>query len=187
MKMSEQSPITVEAPTVIVSNSNEDLENAGSPEPSNVTPHSDGAQSNIELADGPNDATQSEGVAIAAIEAERDITLAAISSEVERERIELEGERIEALSEEKEELEACRRELAELREAVTKLENLLTPPPQLEVVTETEELPIVPETDLTLPSTVAPTVEQSLENSEENLEERTEEVIPSRVRKFIAI
>jgi hypothetical protein len=181
MKMSEQSPITVEAPTVIVSNSNEEIENAGQSELSNNEAHTDGASGGIELADGPNDTTQSEGVAIAAIEAERDITLAAISSEVERERIELEGERIEALSEEKEELEACRRELAELREAVTKLENLLTPPPQLEVVTETEELPIVPETDLTQPSTAAPTAEQRTENLEENVEESLAE-IPRKVR-----
>jgi hypothetical protein len=129
---------------------------------------------------------QSENVEIATIEAERDIALAAIASDTERARIELEGERVEAIAEKNEELEECRKEIAELRERVEQL-TLLIPPPQLVVETVTEELPIVPETDLTQPSTAVPTQETETEHSGESVEERLEEVIPSRVRKFIAI
>jgi hypothetical protein len=176
----------VEAPTVIVSNSSEELENAGQSEHSDNAPHSDGSQSIIELADGPNDVTQSESVAIATIEAERDVTLAAIHSEVERERIELEAERVEAISESNEELEICRREIAALTEKVETLERLLTPPPPLEIVTE-EQLEIVPEPSLTEPSTAAPTIETQTEHSEESAGEKLEEAIQKPVRRFIAI
>lgn len=181
----QQSPTVEIAPTVIVSNSNEGEENAGS-ENSIDAPHSDGptGDSGSSLDD---DATpQSENVAIAAIEAERDITLAAIHSDVERERIELEGERIEAIAESNEELEICRREIAALTEKVEALATLLIPPLPLEVVEMTEELPTVEETDLIQPSTQVPTVETMTEPLEESVEERLEE-IPSRVRRFIAI
>jgi len=184
--MSEQSPITVEAPTVIVSNSNEELDNAGEQTHSSNEAHSDGASGDAGPGDGPIDAPQSEGVAIAAIEAERDITLAAISSETERARIEVEAERVETVSEVNEEIELCRREIAELAGKITALENLLTPPPPLEIV-ETEELPTVPETDLTQPSTAAPTVETQTEHSEESVEERVEEAIQKVERRFRAI
>jgi uncharacterized protein (DUF342 family) len=178
----EQSPSVEIAPTVIISNSDEGENNAAhsgdSIEPNSGDEHSSSV--------GDDNSSQSEQVVIAAIEAERDVALAEIHSDVERERIAVEAERIETVSDTNEELNKCREEIAVLAEKLATLENLLIPPPPLEIVA-TEELPIVEETDLIHPSTVVPIAETQTEHSEESVEERLEEAIPSRVRKFIAI
>lgn len=131
-------------------------------------------------------ADRSDDVAIAVIEAERDITLAAISDDTERERIRLEAERVEAITERNEEIEECRREIQELRERVETLTNSLIPPPLPETVME-EQLEIAPETNLIPQSTVDPDSETMTEASEESVEESPVEEIPNRVRRFIAI
>ena len=181
----EQSPTVEIAPTVIVSNSDNGNDNAEE----NGSGNEAANNSSDEPAHSSEQSIEpiSEQVTIAAIEAERDVALAEIHSDVERERIAVEAERVETVSEVNEELEECRREIATLTEAVRKLENLLIPPPPLEVVEVTEELPTAPETDLIQPSTQAPTVETMTELSEESVDERPEETIPNRVRRFIAI
>jgi hypothetical protein len=178
--MAEQSPSVEIAPTVIISNSDEVEENAGQ----SIEPNSSN-----ELASpiGDDDPPKSEQVVIAAIEAERDVALAEIHSDVERERIAVEAERIETVSDTNEELNKCREEIAILAGKLATLENLLTPPPPLEAVEIVEELETVPELNLIHPSTVVPTVEAGTELSEESAEEKAEEIIPSRVRRFIAI
>jgi hypothetical protein len=191
--MSEQSPITVEAPTVIVSNS--ETEGNHNDEHSSSSASGDGLPGSEEGSNSGDGSAQSNGdgilepgseqIAVAAIEAERDVALAEIHSDVERERIELERDALETRNED---IAECRREVERLTALVDSLMetvNLLTPPPILELVTE--ELPTVPECDLTQPSTAAPTVETLTELSEESAEERQEEVIPNRVRRFIAI
>jgi len=132
----------------------------------------------------------SDAVAVAEIEANRDIALAAIHSETEQARIEVEAERIEAIAEGNKEYDECRQEIQRLTgivESLSERVNSLIPQPVLEVVETVEELPTAEETNLIPQSTVVPTAETQTEPSEESAEERAEEAIPSRVRKFIAI
>jgi hypothetical protein len=132
----------------------------------------------------------SDAVAIAAIEADKEIKIAEIHADIEEARIEAQTEQTEVLAEQSNrDYDECRREIAALAETVERLEmliNSLTPPPVLEVVT-TEPLETVTETNLTQPSTAAPTAEMLMEVSEENEEEKPEAVETSRVRKYIAI
>jgi hypothetical protein len=99
----EQSPTVEIAPTVVISNSDNESENdAGThsgivDEPGEVSSH-------ITAEDEPS----SETVVIAEIEAGRDVALAEIAASVERDRIELEGERVEAIAETNREYEECR-------------------------------------------------------------------------------
>lgn len=198
--MAEQSPTVEVAPTIIVSNSDEGIDNAASSGPpastntngGNEEPsHSDGspAHSGQEL-DG---ITQSlEGlaeqpiVAVAAIEAERDIELAEIHATTERERIAVEHEHIVAVVEDHKELEECRREIAELQEKVEALSLLIQPPQPVEVLED--QLEIAPEPNLIQPSTAAPMPEMLTELSEESEVEKLEPEIPvSRARRFVAI
>lgn len=175
--MEEHSPQVEIAPTIVISNS-EGEEHGQENNPGDAPPHSDELTSDA----------QSEQVVIAAIEAERDIALATISSDVERERIELESERVEAISERNEELELCRTEIAALTAKVQALEILLTPPPLSEVVEAMEEqLEIAAEQNLTPQSTLVPIAEIKTEPSEESADQREEEEIPNRNRRFIAI
>lgn len=168
----------VTAPTVVISNS-EGNENGSQDNSSNEASHANG--------DGVQDT--SEQVTIAAIEAERDVALAEIHSDVERERIAVEAERVEAIEQRNQEIEECRMEINRLTGIVETLMdqvNSLIPPPQLvEVVTE--ELPTVPEQDLIQPSIVVPTPETTTEHLEENADESLTEEILNPVRKFIAI
>jgi hypothetical protein len=180
----EQSPTVEIAPTVVISNSDNESENdAGThsgivDEPGEVSSH-------ITAEDEPS----SETVVIAEIEAGRDVALAEIAASVERDRIELEGERVEAIAETNREYEECLVEIAALRERVETLANLLIPPQPLEAETVTEELPIVPEPDLTQPSTAAPTLETMTEPSVESVEESPveETTITVRERRYIPI
>jgi hypothetical protein len=184
----EQQSLTV-TPIINVSNSNEDSGN-GDEEiqggASGNEAHSDGDTSNggSPLA-GNDEPPLTEAIAVASIEAERDVALAEIHSDVERERIALEAERIEN---ENRELAECQRQIQELTERVEAL-SLLIPPLVSETVQEevTEQLEIVEEANLTPQSIVVPTAETQTEHSEESVEERLEEAIPSRVRRFIAI
>lgn len=180
----EQSPTVEIAPTVIVSNSDGVENNAEEIQSSGDEPNSDnvGSQS-----DGDGASSVSDAVAIAAIQAERDVTLGEISSDIERERIRLEQERVEQISEKNEELEECRREIAELREQMEQL-RLSIQPQQLEEAEMEELSETVPEPNLIQPSTAAPTPEMETELSEESVEENPVVVEETRtVRKFIAI
>lgn len=181
----DNSPSVEIAPTVIVSNSSESDEHA-----SENNSSADGNRGVLEppIGEGSNSSSEENpDITIAAIEAERDIALATIHSETERERISLEAERIETIDERNEEIIKCREEIANLTAKVEALEILLTPPPQLEV-TETEtELETVPEKDLTHPDIAAPINEIETEPSETSEEEKLEEIIPKPARKFIAI
>lgn len=183
----EQSPTVEIAPTIIVSNSSEGEHNEEPITPGNET-HSNGDSelSGSELVGDPSP-DNSENVAIAEIEAGRDVALATIHSDVERERIAVEAERIET---ENKGYDECREEISQLRgmvETIAEQLNSLIPPLVSEEMAM-EELPIVPEPNLTEPSTQAPTLETMTEHSEENAEENpvvVEEV--KTVRKFIAI
>lgn len=163
--MDEQPLVITEPETVIVSNSEEPIIEESTDEPS-------------------------DAVAIAAIEADKEIKIAEIHSETEQARIEAQTEQTEVLAEAaKEDYQECLSQLQMLKETVERLEttvNSLTPPPVLEVVTM-EELPTAPETNLTQPSIAAPTLETMTEPLEESEEEKPEPEVPSRVRKFIAI
>lgn len=178
----EHSPTIEIAPTVIVSNSDEGETNVEATD-SGETPDLTGAS---ELSSSDNGNATEDGeppvIAVAEIEATRDIALAEIGASVERERI-------AAQSEHDGELEECRREIQELREAVTALQETvlsLTPPPVLEVVEE--QLETHSEPSLTHPSTAAPTTETMTEALEESVEESpVEEIQVARGRKFIAI
>jgi hypothetical protein len=188
------------APTVIVSNSDESQINDDSSGNTNETDeHSTDTGSNENSAGDSEPPTSelssySEGgaatddtspiVAVAEIEASRDIALAEIGASVERERIEVEAEQIK----ENEELVECQRQIAELREQVENLTNLLTPPPALEEM-GMDELQIAPEMNLTEPSTVAPTPETQTELSDESVDENpvVEETVTVVERRFRAI
>jgi hypothetical protein len=188
------------APTVIVSNSDESQTNDDSSGNTNETDeHSTDTGSNENPAGDSEPSTSelssySEGsaatddtspiVAVAEIEASRDIALAEIGASVERERIEVEAEQIK----ENEELAECQRQIAELREQVENLTNLLTPPPALEEM-GMDELQTAPETNLTEPSTVAPTPETQTELSDESVDENpvVEETVTVVERRFRAI
>jgi hypothetical protein len=185
----EQSPTVEIAPTIIISNSDEGGENdldstsgeiAGEPSSENSTviaeaSDTDGlssSDSEVSTDDKPSN------VAIAEIEAGRDIALAEIHSEVERERIEHEHG----------ELDECRKEIADLRAKVEQMEILLTPPLQSEEQVIAEQSAIVPEQNLTEPSIAAPTLETMTEPLDESAEENpvvVEEAV--HVRKYIAI
>jgi hypothetical protein len=180
----EQLPTVEIAPTVIISNSDDGNDNASNNE--NVS-SDNGASGDNSGSDSVEDTPSElpENVTIAAIEADRDIALAEIHSAVERERIELEADRIETIEETNREFEECQREIAELRERIAEL-TLLILPPVLETVPE-EQLEIVPEPNLTEPSTVVPTIETMTELSEENADEKPEAEIPNPGRRFIAI
>jgi hypothetical protein len=195
----QQSPsVEVAAPTVIISNSNEsdpngDVSSAISSENSSSGENAGDNSGPGEFSSHNNgDATEDSAspiVAVAQIEAERDVTLAAIHDETERERLRLEAERIEAIEEGNKEYSECQREIQELREQVQKLTDLLIPPQPLEETAVEEQLEIAPETISIQPSTVAPTVETLMEPSEESAEESLEEAAaaPNPARKFIAI
>lgn len=175
--MADEQPSVEITPTVIISNSEEGGENVEQQNNGGQADNSLGAQS---------EQSQSDAVVIAAIEAERDVSLAEIHGDIERERIAVEETRVEAITERNEELEKCRKEIAELRARVEEMA-LLIPPPQLVVETEMETLPIVQESDLIQPDTVAPTVETLMEPSEEKEEEKQVAEETKIVRKFIAI
>lgn len=180
-----QSPTVEIAPVIITSNSSEDQSHDDIGETANSpSDNGDGELGGSSLDENAS-SLNSEIVAIAEIEAERDITLAAIHSDVERERIAVEGERIEAIVESNEDLELCRREIANLTERVEALSLLIQPPVSEEVIAELLET--APELNLTEPSIAVPIVETQMELSEENEDEKPEAEIPSRVRKFIAI
>lgn len=199
--MAEQQSPTVEvAPTIIVSNSEEGSDNAAASGPaaaSDVTnggdepaSHNNGnAASGAEGLDADTGAlslAEQPGVAIAAIEAERDIGIAEIHASVERERIELEADRIEAIVESNGELEECRNRILTLEAQMEELRSLIPPPPQ-EATTETELLETAPEPHLIQPSTAAPMLETPMEALEESVAESPVEEVPNRRRKFIAI
>lgn len=93
-------------------------------------------------------------VEIARIEAERDVTIAAINAEVEEARIEGVSEAVAEQTSENEELERCRLNIAELEMKVATLETVLqliqqssTPPelPQMENPSEEESGEVTPE------------------------------------------
>lgn len=166
--MADEQLVTIEEPSTVI------IEASNSDEPEV-----------IEEANEPTDA-----VAIAAIEADKEIKIAEIHADVEEARIEAQIEQTEVLAEQSNrDYDECRREIAALTETVERLEilvNSLTPPPVLEVVT-TEPLETATEMNLTQPSTAAPTVETLMEVSEENEEEKPAAEETSRVRKYIAI
>jgi len=129
----------------------------------------------------------SDEVEIARIEAERDITITALHSDVERERIELEAEQT---NERHREIEICREEIARLTgivESLTEQVTSLIPPLPLVEETRMEELETALEPDLIQPSTQAPIAEIKTELSEESAEENPVAETPSRARRFIAI
>lgn len=179
--MADELPVVEIAPTVVISNSETDNNNGT--DNGQISDNGSGSHSSDEpaqpIGDGISPAT--EQVAIAAIEAERDVALAEIHSDVERERIAVEAERVEATVDLNEELNKCREEIAALTAKVETLENTLIPPQPLAIV-ETEELPIVQESDLIQPDTAAPTVETLTEPGEESVAESLEE-IPAKVRR----
>lgn len=187
--MAEQNSPTVEiAPTVIVSNSNEE---GTDNDHANSTDDNGEGSGTAELSSHDNgNATDGTSpiVAVAEIEAERDVTLAAIHDETERERLRLEAERVAAIEDSNREYTECQREIQELRERVETLTALLIPPQPLEEMVTEEPLEIAEETNLTPPSTAAPTVETLTEPSEESVEEsQVTEAAPSRARKYVAI
>jgi hypothetical protein len=123
-------------------------------------------------------------VAIAEIEANRDITIEAIRAEVDTARI-------ETIAEERSEIELCREEIKELRELVSTLETRLIPPPpppmeQAPILETVEPLEIAPETSSIPNDTPTPILETQTELSEERREEKPEAQTRAR-RTYIAI
>lgn len=190
-----------QSPTVVILNSNESETDDKSGEHSGDNPieildelseiagESAGDGENEISSYNPGDAEQNSDqplVAVAEIEANRDVAIASIESEVERERLGLEAEHIKQENENAKELEECRRSIAELREQMDNLANTLIPPQVSEEATE-ELSEIAPETNLTEPSTAAPIVETPTELSEESADESPALEIQSRGRRFIAI
>lgn len=115
-------------------------------------------------------------VEIAQIEAERDITIAAIHAETEQAHIEANAERHEYNHEEYEWLRA---QVTSLQEQVTSLQQSSIPPPLLEeVLEEVLEEPATMETDLILPSTLEGTSETPMELTPESVEENQVVVVP---------
>lgn len=162
----EQLPTVEIAPTVVISNSD------------NEVPAS---QTEILEAEAIEQVTDS-AVEIARIEADKEITIAAIHADVETTAI-------EANTNAKSEVEECREEvnrLAGIVEALMEQVNSLIPPLPQEIA-ETEELQTVTEPDLIQPYIAAQTLETETEPSAESVEERVEAEIPKRVRRFTAI
>lgn len=139
------------------------------------------------------DAASSDAVSIAAIEADRDVTIAAINAETASATIAASEREKSELDDVKEELQLCRKEITELTEKLASMTgptNLLTPLVPLEEVEisaeEMEELPTAEEILSTQASTPTPTSETPMELSDESAVEKVEEKI-TLVRTYTAI
>jgi len=137
----------------------------------------------------------SDAVAIAGIEAERDITVASIHADTEQTRIERSAEALEEIVEATNEVEQCRAEIAQLRERLETMESSLTPPPPpveeiaQEIAEEITETALeTPEEPSLIPQSIAtPTIETQTEVSVENEEGERAVVEAKARRKYIAI
>lgn len=152
-------------------------------------------EQHIEQLGNDNPEYDNSKVAIAAIEAERDVTIAALAAESEASRQTAHSEIVEQVIEPvKSEIEICREEIANLTKRLEAMEvkDMLIPPVQAqelaeEIVTEIVETLTEPASDLTPQSTVTPTTETMTEALEESVEEKPEAVETEARRRYIAI
>jgi hypothetical protein len=170
---------------VNISNSEEGESNGGQQSDNDAGSHNSGEVSDGELSD------TTGAVAIAAIEAERDVSIALIHAENEAARIEAQASSaeqiIEATTDHNEELEQCRNEIAELREKLDRLAEQLTPPPLSEVSEEIipENSGIAPVNSLTDQFIVTP--EASIKTVLSDVNEDVEETLARPIKRLIVI